>query len=211
MNKGELKTAFLADTKRPDLSGEADRFVRLAEGLIARTLPNYAQDATLTLDDDDRDDTSSDLYALPVGVVEVRRVELAAEDTERGYPLDPLGPNALALKLRSARPAFYALLGNRLQVRGVPAEGAELRVLIWGRLAALEEDEDTNAILTAHEGLYMHACSFYVYRHTQDRELAQDELELFTTAAEALNEEARRLIGNAGAAELYDFGGGGGY
>lgn len=210
MNYGDLKTFVLADSHRTDLTAYIERFVRGAEGLIARKCPNSEQDATVVLDDTDRADVTSDLYTLPVGVLEVRRVELGTADGE-GYPLDPTGPNHLALKGRSVRPAMYALLGNRLQVRGVPSEDAELTVLYFGRLEALALDADTNAVLTNHEALYVHGAKHYLRRHTEEFDQAAEELQLFNDAADALNELTKRKMGNAGAAPAYDFGGGGGY
>lgn len=210
MNFGELKMAILADAHRSNLSAHVARFVRLGEGLIARSLQGWELDSTIMLDDSDRADVTSDLYTLPSGILQIRRVQYPTADAE-GYPLTPAGPNFLALVKRGCAPFYYAVLGNRLQVRGVPAEDAELTLDYRGRLVALSDDSDTNAVLTSHEALYMHASAFYLYRHTQDRELAGDEFEAFTDAVMALNEEAGRKLGNAGAAPAYDFGGGGGY
>lgn len=208
MNYGELKTFVLEDSHREDLTDYIERFVRGAEGLIARKCPNSEQDASVTLDDDDRADATSDLYTLPVGVLEVRRVV----QLDSNYPpLNPVGPNNLALKGRSTHPSFYALLGNRLQIRGVPGEGTEWDVLYFGRLEALALDADTNAILTNHEALYIHGAKHYLRRHTEEWDQAAEELQLFNDAADALNELTKRKMGNAGAAPAYDFGGGGGY
>lgn len=209
MNYGELKTFVLADSHRTDLTAYIERFVRGAEGLIARKCPNSEQDASVTLDDTDRADTSSDLYTLPVGVLEVRRVVMTSG--QELPPLHPVGPNNLALKSRSSHPSFYALLGNRLQIRGVPGEDSEFDVLYFGRLEALALDADTNAILTNHEALYVHGAKHYLRRHTEEWDQAAEELELFNDAADALNELTKRKMGNAGAAPAYDFGGGGGY
>lgn len=206
MNFGELKTAILTDTHRAGLTTQVARFVRLGEGLIARRMQGWEVDFSYTLDDDDRAETTSDLYTLPVGILQIRRV-VGPDDV----PINPAGPNFIALCRRQNRPRFYCVLGNRLQVRGVPGAGDELTIDARGRLEALSDDSDTNAVLTAHEALYMHASSYYLYRHTQDLELAGDELAAFNDVVDQLNEEAGRKLGNAGAAPAYDFGGGGGY
>lgn len=208
-----LKAAALSDTHRTgdaDVIAELPRFVRLVEGMIARKCPNAEQDATTTLDDTDRSGVTSDLYTLPDGLLEVRRVELATVDAE-GYPLDPVGPNRIALTHRTQRPVFWAVLGNRLQIRGVPGEGSEFSVLYFGRLSALVDDDDTNAILQAQEALYLHALNHHIYRFAEDLELAAQELGYWEDAADALNEATRRKLGAAGAGQAYDFGGGGGY
>lgn len=208
MNYGELKTFVLADAHRADLTTHIERFVRGAEGLIRRKCPNFQTDASVTLDDTDRSGTDSDLYTLPSGVLEVRRVVALDANVP---PLHPVGPNNLALKSRSSSSSFYALLGNRLQIRGTPGEGAEWDVLYWGELAELSADGDTNAVLTSHEALYVHGAKHYLRRHTEEWDQAAEELELFNDVADALNELTKRRIGNAGAAPAYDFGGGGGY
>lgn len=205
MTKGELKTAILADAHRGDLSGHVDRFIRLGEGLIARRMQGWEVDFPYTLDDTDRVDTSSDLYTLPSGILEIRRIQI-----DDGAPLHPAGPNFIALKRRQLRPSFYCVLGNRLQVRGVPGEDAELVLDCRGRLEPLSDDSDTNAVLEAHEALYMHSALHYLYKHTQDTELADAELGSFNEVVDDLNAEATRKR-NAGAAPAYDFGGGGGY
>lgn len=209
MNYGQLKTFVLADSHREDLTTHIERFVRGAEGLIRRKCPNFQTDASVTLDDTDRSGVSSDLYTLPSGVIEVRRVVMTSGAEEP--PLHPVGPNNLALKSRSTHPSFYALLGNRLQIRGVPAEDAEFDVLYFGELAELSADGDTNAVLTSHEALYIHGAKHYLRRHTEEWDQAAEELELFNDVADALNEVTKRRLGNAGAAPAYDFGGGGGY
>lgn len=208
-----LKAAALSDSHtagNAEIEAELARFVRLTEGMIARKCPNAEQDATTTLDDTDRAAVTSDLYTLPSGLLEVRRVELVTADTEN-YPLDPLGPNRLALVHRTARPWAWAVLGNRLQIRGVPGADSEFSVLYFGRLSALVADADTNAILQTHEGVYLHGVLHHIYRHTQDLELADAELGYFNDAADGLNEATRRKLGAAGAGQSYDFGGGGGY
>ena len=208
MDKGELKTAFLADSHRPGLSAHADRFVRLAEGLIARRMLGWELDSTITLDDTDRAAVDVDLYTLPVGVLQVRRVVLVSSD----YPLTPVSSNYIAMLHRSRNdPLYYCVLGNRLQVRGVPGADAELAIDYRGRLEALSLDADTNAVLTAHEALYMHGCLHYLRRHTEDFELADAELAAFNDVCDQLNEEAGRKLGNAGPAPAYNFGSGGGY
>lgn len=210
MNYGELKTFVLADSHRTDLTAYIERFVRGAEGLIRRKCPNFQTDASVTLDDTDRgSDPTTDLYTLPSGIIEVRRVVMTSGSEEP--PLHPVGPNNVALKSRSAHPSFYALLGNRLQIRGVPGEGSEFDVLYFGELTELSADGDTNAVLTSHEAVYVHGAKHYLRRHTEEWDQAADELELFNDAADALNELTKRRLGNPGAAPAYDFGGGGGY
>jgi len=200
----ELKAAVLEDAHRANLSSKVARFIRNAEGMIARRLVSSEQDATTTLTDADRADTETGIYTAPSGILVVRRITL--NDVE----LVPQGPNAIRMRGGNQSPFYYCDLGTRIEVRGVPAEDAELELDYFGRFAALSGDSDTNVILTNHEALYMHGSLHYLYRFTQNMELAGEELAAFDNAVDALNEATARKL-SAGAAPAYDFGGGGGY
>lgn len=203
MNRGELRAYIKTDSHRTTLADElVNGFIRRAEGLIARKLLSTEAEASATLDEDDRVDGG--VYTLPSGVLELRRV------LYDGRPLEQRSPAALQDFRRLSRPVGYALLGTVVEFAGVPPADAELQLDYYGRLATLEGDSDTNALLTAHEDVYVHAAKMYLYQYTQDRELAADELSAFLEAVDDLNAQARAR-NNAAAAPAYDFGCGGGY
>jgi hypothetical protein len=171
-----------------------------------RRLRSTEQDATITLTDADRGgDAEKDTYTIPVGVLQVRRVLV------NGVQLDPRGPNAITDRGAGQSPAYFSDLGQRLQIRGTPPEAAEVVLDYYGRLEQLSDDGDTNVILTNHEVLYLAGALYYLFTSTQDLELANTHLGHFTDEVNALNEEAGRKLGGAGAAGAYYFGGGGSY
>ena len=46
--------------------------------------------------------------------------------------------------------------------------------------------------MTDHETLYMAGSKFFLYLHTQDRELASDELDIYNGVIDTLNEQMSR-------------------
>lgn len=209
MNKGELISAITFDCKSKNAAtlAEIPRFIRLAEGLMARRLRSSEQDSTITLTDADRGgDATADTYTAPAGILQVRRVAIA------GYgDFVQRGPNAIRLRMAGSSPAYFCDLGGRLQIRGTPAAGAEVVLDYFGRLAALDANTDTNVILTNHEILYTAGALYYLFKSQQELELANEQRGHFDDEVQALNEEAGRKFGGAGAAPAYDFGAGGSY
>jgi hypothetical protein len=199
MNKGELKTAILTDCHREDLTAEADRFVREGEGLIRRGL-KYSVPLTVTLDETDR--VSEGVYTLPSGLLIVRAVY--TEDAPEGAEQVSLA--SIRSLLATAAVVKFCVVGDTIEFRGVPGTDEEIELNYMGMPAALDGDSDTNDLLTDHETLYKSAASFYLYKHTQDLELAQGELDTFTAALDALNEQLARKLGGATIAPAYYFG-----
>ena len=84
-------------------------------------------------------------------------------------------------------------------------------ILYYGTPTPFSSDTDENELLTDHETLYMAGSKFHLYLHTQDRELAQDELQIFNGVIETLNEQVARKVGGANIAPTYNFAGGSSY
>lgn len=209
MNYGELKGVIADETHyqaNAAVVAKIPRFIRRTEDLLARRLRVTHFEASTTLDDTDRASTETGLYTAPLGLLEVRR--LCNAD---GLPLTQRSVGAIRLRLATAEPVEFAVVGAMIEVRGIPGADVELELDYFGSLARLTNDADENALLTAHEALYVHGGKYYLYLHTQDRELASDELELLNDVIDQLNEAEGRKLGGSSAAEGYNFGSGGGY
>jgi hypothetical protein len=203
MNKGELKTRVLDYADRPDLSDQADGFVSLCEGLIRRDLQAMSQ--TATLDDTDRDSTSTGVYTLP-STVDVVRAIYATDTNGEEFPLEQVG----LAELRDLRAVdavrYWSANGDTIEIRGVPGAGASFTLRYLGHPAPLDDDSDTNDLLTNHEALYVYGSLFHLYQYTQDTELAQGALDTFQNALDKLNENAGRKLGGARVRNAYMFG-----
>lgn len=201
MNYGQLKQTVLDYSHRPDLSAQVASFVSLSEGLIRRDLT--ALPVSVTLDDDDR--VTAGVYELPAGLDNVRAIYVTADDAT-SYALEQVGLHQVRRVAARARPAQFAVHGSNIEIRGVPAEGAELELHYMGHPPALAADADTNSLLDEHEGLYIYGALFFLYQFCQDTDLAQGALDTFANTIEKLNEHAGRKLGGASIAPAYHFG-----
>lgn len=203
--KADLRAAILADSHRPDLSSDVDRFIRLGEGMIRRELTAYELNATLT--DADRIAPGVSVYTLPDRLLILRRVQPTTQ--QRG--LTRVAVDVINAYAATDRVHSYAQFANTIDIRGNPAEGAQFTVNYYGTPAPLSADDDTNELLNDHESLYQSAATFYLYQNTQDRELASDQLQIFNGVMATLNEAYSRKIGGAKVTQSYNFKGGSAY
>lgn len=207
MNYGDLKQAILDDTHRSDLSTHVARFVRQCEGLIRRDLRGYLVSTTIT--DSDRVSAGEGLYNLPARLLEVRHISLQGR---QGDGLQRVAPGQIRRLDSTADVLQYCQNGDdTIEFRGVPGTSDIFDILYYGTPTPFSSDADENELLTDHESLYMAGSKFFLYLHTQDRELAQDELEIFNGIIDTLNEQIARKIGGASIAPVYNMAGGSSY
>jgi hypothetical protein len=172
--------------------------------MIRRTL-KYALPLTVTLDDDDRDSTSTGVYDLPSTLHTVRAVH-TTDSNSNSYALEQVSLADIRTLPASASALKFCVVGDTIEVRGIPGVDTELELHYMGYPAAFSDDSDTNDLLTNHETIYVSGSRFFLYKHTQDLELAQGELDTFTAAIESLNEQRARKLGGATIAPAYHFG-----
>lgn len=200
MNYSDLKTFVLADAHREDLSSEVAGFIRRAEGMIRRQLIGYELSATL--DEDDR--VALGVYTLPSTVLQIRTITGTYGGEE--YRLTDAGLSNIKNLPDDIVPMYYAVRANTVEFRGVPGTDAAFTVNYFGHPAAFASDTDENDLLTDHEEVYIAASQFYLYLHTQDRELANDSFSRFEDAIEKLNEATARKIGGGSTVGGYNLG-----
>lgn len=209
MNYGELRSAVLDEAHRPDLTLKAAEFVKRAEDMIARRLRAAEMIAHADIGDADRLDET--VFALPSDFLEARALWAPGVAGRKTWleqrSLADIKRMPLAWSVQ-----WYAVSGDRIEFRGNPSETAVIELEYFARPAPLVDDADENILLTQHEELYLAGACFYLYRYTQDLELAQAHLDSFNDAVETLNEQAGRHLGSPTVAPVYTFGPGpGGY
>jgi hypothetical protein len=161
-----------------------------------------ALELRVTLDESDR--SSGGVYNLSGQVREVRAAFATGLSGET-YPLENVGIAGIR-QLRSDADVFhYALAGQTIEFRGVPATDAEFELVTLGWPDALASTS-TNELLDNHEDLYTFGSLHFLYEHTQDVELSDRAFAKFTTAAEDLNKATRRRIGGGSVLPFYNFG-----
>lgn len=199
MNYGELKSAVASDSHRTDLTTVIPRFIREAEGMIRRELIALTITATLT----ESDRLSNGTYNLPSGLQSIRAIYTST------WSLEKVSLAQLHNLPTTAEPSWFTGRGtNRVEFRGIPSTDAEFDIEYMGHPAALADDSDTNDILTNHESLYKEAALFYLYKHTQDLELAQGAIDTYSDILKKLNEQFGRRHGGANIAGAYNLYGG---
>jgi len=205
MNYGELKTAILDDAHRSDLSTHVERFIRQAEGLIRRDLKAYTLRTTLT----DANRVSGGVFTLPDYLLMLRQI---IPQGRQGDQLQKVSPAAIRRLATTADVVQYAINGDgTIEFRGVPGAADVFDLTYYGTPEPFASDTDENDLLTDHETLYMAGGKFFLYLHTQDRELAGDEMEIFNGVIKTLNEQMSRKVGGANVAPTYNFAGGSAY
>lgn len=205
MNYGELKQAILDDTHRPALVTHVERFIRQCEGLIRRDLRAYLLNETLT----DADRVTDGLYNVPGRLLEIRDIRLQGR---QGDGIHRVSPGQIRRLDAVADVVQYCQNGDgSIEFRGVPSVDHIFEILYYGTPAPFADDADENSLLTDHETLYMAGSKFFLYLHTQDRELANDELDIYNGVLDTLNEQVARQIGGASIAPTYNMAGGSSY
>lgn len=205
MNYGELKQAVIDDAHRQDLLSIVFRFIRQCEGMIRRDLIGMPLRSSIS----EINKTASGRYSLPAGFLQMRSLTLF---DRQGDALQQVAP-AQIKRLSSSSPTHqFCIYGNNaIELRGYPGVLDIFEMTYYGTPAALVSNSDENDLLTNHETLYMAGSKFFLYLHTQDRELAADELDIFNSVVTKLNDQISRKIGGASIAPSYNFSGGSSY
>ena len=199
LNYTTLQSTVLAYSARADLSAEAPGFIRLCEGLLRREL--RAQETRATLVEADR--SSDGIYNLPATIQEVRAIW--ASDNDDQYTLENVGLHGIKTLAASSDPRYYAVSGNTIEIRGVPATDSEFEIVGLGWPVPLETTP-TNDLLTYHEALYIYGTLFFLYTYTQDIELATNAYQNFSDAVRKINSFVGRKIGGGSILPAYNFG-----
>lgn len=211
MNKGELATALLDESHRPDLSTKTDSFIRNAEGMIARRIRALDMLQRGTITDSDRTAVDEPTFNLATGCLEVRAMWAPTNDGQY-VELEPKSLFEIRRLTLSANVGWYAMSGgNIVEFRGNPSSTLEIDYEYFGRPTALDLDADTTDLLTNHEEAYVSAGLFFLHRYTQDQDLAQGYLDSFREVTAALNESASRKAGAPSIAPVYNFSSGASY
>lgn len=193
MTYAELKALVLSESHRADLSAEVEGFIRRAEAMIARECRATELLKIDSLLEADRASAGSPIYNLPTDFLEDRTV--VCDDRT----LTKVSRDQLMRASTTGNVLLYYMRGTpttwQMEFRAIPGTDAEVELEYYARPAALDGDADTNRLLDAHEGVYLHAALFHLYKHSQDLELAQAELDTWTDAVGKLNEQAGRYLG----------------
>jgi hypothetical protein len=208
VNYGELKTELLDIAKvsaSSPVGARVAKFVTRAEGMIARRVRALELVTRGTLGESDR--VSAGLYNLPTGCLDViflRSTVAGSRALDRRSIVD------LSRYGTSLDPHSYAPSGSagamQAEFRGVPANGSSFDILYFKRPTAFAAAGDTNALLTAHESLYIYAGLHWLYIDAQALDKATAHKQAFEADASDINRQAREAIRSGAVAMEYAHG-----
>jgi hypothetical protein len=195
-----LQSWVLARAVRPELTAEVPNFIRECEAMIRRKVEAFELRTTLT----EADRSSEGLYNLSGQVREVRAV-FATDNGGQSYPLERVGLAGIRQLRADADVKHFAVEGQTIEFRGVPATDAELELHVVGWPDPLATTSSNN-LLTLHEDIYTFGTLYFLFDYSQDLELAAGALDKFTRAAEDFNKVARGRSGGGSVLPWYNFG-----
>jgi hypothetical protein len=199
-------TAILDESHRGDLEPFVGRFIRAAEGSIARKLRAMEMLVYGTFTDVDRAAEGSAIYTLPADCLSVRAIWAPkVHDGTRSRELNPTSLHELRSISTAASVTAYGMRGRLVEFRGIPPLETELQIDYYGRPTPLVDDEDTTLLLDEHPEVYESGALFFLHRFTQDLDTAQGYLDSFNAAVKDLNETAAHKIGGTTQAPSYNF------
>ncbi len=188
MDRATLFSSVLAETHRADKESELPEMLEHVEAKIARELRCDEMSATDTLD------TSSGAAALPADFLGARAVY------DDNGPLQMVG--LMEYRTSTQQRRTYAIVNRQLLAR---VDSVSLDY--YARPAAMTADGSTTDVLDAHPDLYVALLTFFLYKRTQDLELAQTANSVYEDARDRLNELAQRQQGAARLGKPYAFSG----
>ncbi len=196
-----LQTEILSIAKRPTLTSEVVSCIRRAEGMIRRDLLGYELQATMQ----ESDRVSNGVYNQPTYLHYVQSISTTDADANE-YVLKNVGLNNIYRLSAAASLLEYAVYGDFIEFRGVPATNKEMRCNYIGHPAPLDVTA-TNALLTDHEEIYVSGSLFQLYAgYVEALDLAQGQLDIFTNSVTRLNEKIRRKLGGGVRSYGYNLG-----
>lgn len=92
--------------------------------------------------------------------------------------------------LTTGHPVRYTIEGDSLLIS--PQITSEIKLLYYARPDALEDETDTNGVLTSHPMLYFHATLIEAYRWLRNAEKGQEAFGNYTSTVSGLLNSERR-------------------
>jgi hypothetical protein len=200
LNYTTLQAWILSRAVRSELTTEVVNFIRECEAMIRRKVEAF--ELRVTLDESDR--SSAGIYNLSGTVREVRAA-YAEDASGNSYALENVGVAGIRQLRSDADVYHYALVGQTIEFRGVPATDAELELVVMGWPDPLTTTA-SNDLLTYHEDIYTFGALYFLRDYEEDYEAAAQALDKFTRASEDFNKLVRRRIGGGSVLPFYNFG-----
>jgi hypothetical protein len=137
---------------RADLTSKIPTFISLLEAYVSRKLRVRQMvtrsDANIT----------SEYTALPSDFRALQTLQLISTDPTRPLQFATISElqNQKRLHFTTAKPVYYGIVGNTIQVVPAPDQTYGAEIVYWAALPALSVTNTTNWLLTEHPDLYLY-------------------------------------------------------
>lgn len=135
--------------------------------------------------------TSSRYIAIPVDILEIRRVRLFYDD-DRDFNMTYVTPEAMIVKQGTGTPAYYTVT-NLLEFDILPDVNYDIEVQGLFQPTALSDDNDTNTVLTSFPNIYLFGTLWSVNQFNAEEEKAEYYYGKFINAIKGANAKTNML------------------
>lgn len=150
-NYTDLKASVAKWLNRRDLTDQIPDFITLAEAEIRRELRRTTVRATVQI--------SSEEFALPGTVAELRSIRLVTGSPRSDLPLTNTSPEILseirARRSTPGRPTAFAHVGGKLIFVPTPDDTYNAEIVYFEKLPSLTDSAPTNSVFLESPDLYL--------------------------------------------------------
>lgn len=183
----ELQTAIGDFLNRSDLTAIAPTFIDLCEADLNRRLRHWRMQtrSTATFDGQYEDLPSDFLEVIRLNIQGKNQIELAsvAEIIEKRRQY---GDTA-------GQPTMYAIVAGQIELYPTPDGSYTGELVYYGRIAALNDGNVTNWVLSNHPDVYLYGSLVHSAPYLKDDPRVQVWRSLYETALAGMAEEDRRF------------------
>mgnify|MGYP000152367054 FL=1 len=134
--------------------------------------------------------TAGQYLALPEDFESARSIRLVTGDN--GGELRFQAPEQMFKRVGTGRPNFFTVVGNELQFDRVPDSDYTIEIQYYRKAASLNDNTQTNEVLTKHPSIYLYGALAQVYFFSQDEQQALKYTQLFISAIKGANKADKK-------------------
>ena len=134
--------------------------------------------------------TAGQYLALPADFESARSIRLVTGDN--GGELRFQAPEQMFKRVGTGRPNFFTVVGNELQFDRVPDSDYTIEIQYYRKAASLNDNTQTNEVLTKHPSIYLYGALAQVYFFSQDEQQALKYTQLFISAIKGANKADKK-------------------
>jgi hypothetical protein len=187
-NYDELVKEVADWSHRGDLGVKIPDFILLAENAM------YSNDAeplkVRSMATISTATTDGQYLALPDDFETARSVRLVTNDS--GGELRFQSPEQMQKQPFTGRPKFFTVIGDEIQFDRVPDSSYPIEIQYYRKAQPINNDNQTNEILTKHPAIYLYGALAQVFSYSQDDQQLIKYTQLFVDAIKGANKADKK-------------------